>query len=217
MLQCTACEFLPLPFSTFSPFRDASSKQHSPCPGILLLHSTASAASCNTCTAHCALTFDPAAARPYQLSHTPADFFYKMKTTPPPPQPQHHHHRPSIRHKVKDESKTVLEECHSTSESVLDSLVKTILSQNTTDVQSSKGFRALKAVYPTWEAVRLAPAAAVEAPVKSCGLAEIKVARIHSILNTLKEERGECTLEYVRKMSEAGQNPRSNQDSAREH
>lgn len=52
------------------------------------------------------------------------------------------------------------------------------------------------------DAVRLAPAAAVEAPVKSCGLAEIKVARIQSILNTLMEEKGECTLEYVRKMSE---------------
>jgi len=112
------------------------------------------------------------------------------------------HGLPSVRHKVKEESKTVLEECHSTTESVLDSLVKTILSQNTTDVQSSKGFRALKAVYPTWDAVRLAPAAAVEAPVKSCGLAEIKVARIQSILNTLMEEKGECTLEYVRKMSE---------------
>lgn len=50
---------------------------------------------------------------------------------------------------------TLLEEgCHSTTESVLDSLVKTILSQNTTDVQSSKGFKALKAAYPTWESVR---------------------------------------------------------------
>lgn len=146
--------------------------------------------------------FRPAAARLINYL-TPLPIFLNETTT-------YHHNtttRPSIRHKVKDESKTVLEECHSTSESVLDSLVKTILSQNTTDVQSSKGFRALKAVYPTWEAVRLAPAAAVEAPVKSCGLAEIKVARIHSILNTLKEERGECTLEYVRKMSEAGRNP----------
>jgi endonuclease-3 len=74
--------------------------------------------------------------------------------------------------------------------SILDALVQTILSQNTTDVQSHKGFADLQAAYPTWDAVRKAPPAKIEAVVKSCGLAEIKVARIQAILNTLHTEHG---------------------------
>jgi endonuclease III len=36
---------------------------------------------------------------------------------------------------------------------LLDELVGTILSQNTTDANSSRAFRALKAAFPSWEAV----------------------------------------------------------------
>lgn len=38
-------------------------------------------------------------------------------------------------------------------ESVLDGLVKTVLSQNTTDVNSQRAFASLKSSYPTWEEV----------------------------------------------------------------
>lgn len=38
-------------------------------------------------------------------------------------------------------------------ESVLDGLVSTILSQNTTDVNSRKAFASLKSLYPTWQSV----------------------------------------------------------------
>ena len=38
----------------------------------------------------------------------------------------------------------------------------------------------------------------VEESIRSGGLAEIKTARLQFILQTLKEERGECSLEYVR-------------------
>eukprot|EP00040_Diaphanoeca_grandis_P026476 m.148363 g.148363 ORF g.148363 m.148363 type:complete len:380 (-) comp30588_c0_seq1:118-1257(-) len=86
--------------------------------------------------------------------------------------------------------------------SILDALVGTILSQNTTDVQSSKGFAALKKAMPSWDAIRVAKASKVEAIIKSCGLAEIKTARIQTILNVLKKERGKCCLEYSRSFSE---------------
>lgn len=112
------------------------------------------------------------------------------------------HGLPSVKHKVKQEGQTVLEGCGG-QDTCLDSLVKTILSQNTTDVQSHKGFVLLKSKYPDWESVRLAPAADIEAAIKSCGLAEIKTRRIHDILNTLHAERGECSLEYIRVMTEA--------------
>lgn len=38
-------------------------------------------------------------------------------------------------------------------ESVLDGLVSTILSQNTTDANSTKAFASLKSLYPTWQNV----------------------------------------------------------------
>lgn len=38
-------------------------------------------------------------------------------------------------------------------ESVLDGLVKTVLSQNTTEVNSLKAFASLKSAFPTWEEV----------------------------------------------------------------
>lgn len=109
------------------------------------------------------------------------------------------HGLPSERHKLADADKTV---CERKPRTVLDSLVATILSQNTTDVQSSKGFSALKLAYPTWEPVRTVKPARIEEAIRSCGLAEIKTARIQAILQTLHDERGECSLEYVHGMPE---------------
>ncbi|KAK9814172.1 hypothetical protein WJX72_001606 [[Myrmecia] bisecta] len=82
--------------------------------------------------------------------------------------------------------------------SVLDSLVRTILSQNTTDVTSHAAFANLKKVFPTWEGVRTAPEGTVEEAIRVGGLADIKAARIKAILNTLLAERGSCCLEYLR-------------------
>jgi len=56
--------------------------------------------------------------------------------------------------------------------------VRTILSQNTTDTNSSRAFAGLKAAFPEWEAVRTASEGAVEESVRCGGLADIKVARI---------------------------------------
>jgi endonuclease-3 len=85
---------------------------------------------------------------------------------------------------------------------VLDSLVGTILSQNTTDATSAVAFANLKRAFPTWESVRVADPRPVEAAVKCGGLAEIKVRRIQVILNTLYEERGKACMEYLREMDD---------------
>lgn len=82
--------------------------------------------------------------------------------------------------------------------SVLDSLINTILSQNTTDVNSARAFANLKRAFPSWEAVRTAPAAPIEEAIRSGGLAAIKTARIRAILAQLHAERGECSLEHLR-------------------
>ena len=83
---------------------------------------------------------------------------------------------------------------------VLDSLVGTILSQNTTDTNSHRAFAILKHRFPTLDAVRKAKPTKVEDAIRCGGLAEIKVSRIQVILNTLVDERGECSMEYLRDM-----------------
>ncbi|KAH7280664.1 hypothetical protein KP509_36G007900 [Ceratopteris richardii] len=85
--------------------------------------------------------------------------------------------------------------------SVLDSLVATILSQNTTEANSRRAFASLKMKFPTWESVYNADPKAVEDAIRCGGLAEIKSTRILNILKTLHEERGKLCLEYVHQLS----------------
>ncbi|MCO5552718.1 hypothetical protein L7F22_006235 [Adiantum nelumboides] len=84
---------------------------------------------------------------------------------------------------------------------VLDSLVGTMLSQNTTDTNSRRAFASLKERFPTWEAVYEADPKAVEDAIRCGGLAEIKTSRILSILRTLNLERGKLCLEYLHGLS----------------
>lgn len=83
---------------------------------------------------------------------------------------------------------------------VLDSLVGTILSQNTTDSNSRRAFASLKDRFPTWEEVHAANPKAVEDAIRCGGLAEIKASRVLNILDILHRERGNICLEYVRNM-----------------
>eukprot|EP00241_Pyramimonas_parkeae_P006984 CAMPEP_0114252028 /NCGR_PEP_ID=MMETSP0058-20121206/15603_1 /TAXON_ID=36894 /ORGANISM="Pyramimonas parkeae, CCMP726" /LENGTH=333 /DNA_ID=CAMNT_0001365905 /DNA_START=139 /DNA_END=1140 /DNA_ORIENTATION=+ len=85
---------------------------------------------------------------------------------------------------------------------VLDSLVGTILSQNTTDVNSHRAFKNLKVKFPSWEDVLQANPEEVIEAIRSGGLAEIKTHRIRSILQVLKDEQGELSLEYLRDMGD---------------
>lgn len=87
--------------------------------------------------------------------------------------------------------------CHGQTH-VLDSLVRTMLSQNTTDVTSIRAFRSLKAAFPTWDEVLEAPDAEVEEAIRVGGLAAIKCARIKALLQFLRTERGRCCLEWLR-------------------
>ena len=53
--------------------------------------------------------------------------------------------------------------------SVLDSLIATILSQNTTDTNSWPAFKRLKARFSTWDSARLAPMEQMEECIRSAG------------------------------------------------
>jgi endonuclease-3 len=80
----------------------------------------------------------------------------------------------------------------------LDELVLTILSQHTSDVNSFRAFKTLRAALPTWEAVRDAPVAAVAAAIQSGGLAQVKAPRIQAVLRRIWEERGSFDLDFLR-------------------
>jgi endonuclease-3 len=80
----------------------------------------------------------------------------------------------------------------------LDELVSTILSQSTNDNNRDKAFEALKARYPTWEAVRDAPLAAVQDTIRPAGLANQKGARIQQVLREITALRGELNLDFLK-------------------
>jgi len=82
----------------------------------------------------------------------------------------------------------------------ISSLIRTILSQNTSDVNSDLAFARLRARFPTWEAVRDAPLAEVIAAIKPAGLARQKAPRIQRILRQITEERGALTLDFLREL-----------------
>lgn len=67
----------------------------------------------------------------------------------------------------------------------LGGLVGTILSQHTSDVNSERAYQRLVERFPTWEAVRDAPLAAIEAAIWPGGLGQIKALRIQAMLREL--------------------------------
>jgi endonuclease-3 len=83
----------------------------------------------------------------------------------------------------------------------VDELVNTILSQNTSDTNRDRAFEALKARFPTWEAVRDADPQAVIEAIRPAGLANQKGPRIQAALRYLTETQGRITLEHLRDMS----------------
>lgn len=83
----------------------------------------------------------------------------------------------------------------------LSQLIATILSQNTTDVNTARAFENLRARFPTWEQVRDAPRREVIRAVRSAGLANTKAPRIQAILRQLTKERGKLSLDFLRRMS----------------
>ncbi len=83
----------------------------------------------------------------------------------------------------------------------LDELVSTILSQNTNDLNRDVAFNALKARFPTWEAVRDAPLKQVRAAIRTAGLANQKAPRIQAALRSITKARGELSLEFLRDLS----------------
>ncbi len=81
----------------------------------------------------------------------------------------------------------------------LDELVFTVLSQNTSDVNSGRAFEAMRARYPSWEAVAEVDAGELATVIRQGGLANIKAPRILAILREIAaRQRGSLDLSWMR-------------------
>ena len=81
----------------------------------------------------------------------------------------------------------------------LDSLIATVLSQNTTDTNSHRAFSELKSRFPTWDEVLAARPQRIATAIRSGGLGEIKSRRIKRILREIEGDRGRLDLGFLRR------------------
>ena len=79
----------------------------------------------------------------------------------------------------------------------LDQLVRVILSQNTSDINSSRAWESLLNAFPSWEDALAAGPAAIEGAIRQGGLAAQKARFIHGALERLKAERGALDMDFV--------------------
>lgn len=91
------------------------------------------------------------------------------------------------------------------SPSVLDALVRTILSQNTSDKNSTRAKLSMDKVYggsDSWDAIVEGGQAKLQEAIKSGGLSQVKSRVIISILEQVKSKYGEYTLDHLFKKSD---------------
>lgn len=80
----------------------------------------------------------------------------------------------------------------------LDTLIVTILSQNTNDKNRDRAYRALVEKYPTWERLLKARPKDVARTIRVGGLATIKSQRIVEALRFIQKQRGELSLDFLK-------------------
>jgi len=88
-------------------------------------------------------------------------------------------------------------------ESPLDTLIHTILSQNTNDTNSGRAYDNLIARFPLWEDVLSADVEEIARVIRVGGLAGQKSIRIKEFLNWVKTTYGELNLDFICDMDTA--------------
>lgn len=83
----------------------------------------------------------------------------------------------------------------------LDTLIATILSQNTNDNNSYKAFNNLKSAYSDWDEAADAKRSTIEKLIRVAGLAPAKSKAIKNLLVDLKEKYGKLSLDFVNELS----------------
>ncbi len=84
---------------------------------------------------------------------------------------------------------------------VLESLIVTILSQNTNDINRDKAYAKLRERFTSWQEIHDAPEKDIAEAIRVGGLANIKSKRIKEILHSIREERGSFDLSFLRNLS----------------
>lgn len=84
----------------------------------------------------------------------------------------------------------------------IDTLIATILSQNTNDNNSYKAYLNLKKKYKSWDELNNAARKQIESVIKVAGLGKQKSISIKNFLSTLKKKNGKLNLRYIKKMSD---------------
>ena len=80
----------------------------------------------------------------------------------------------------------------------LSEIVSALLSHRTRNSESGAAFKELRARFPTWEAVRDAPTAEVQAAISACNWPEQKAPRIQQVLRLIGERRnGVLSLDFL--------------------
>lgn len=89
----------------------------------------------------------------------------------------------------------------------LEELIHCILSQHTSDANSSRAYASLRRAFPSWQAVVEAPTEAVAAVIRSGGLANQKAPRIQAVLKAIYAQHGAYDLNWLaeRPLEEARQ------------
>ncbi len=80
-------------------------------------------------------------------------------------------------------------------------LVNTILSQNTNDVNRDTAYKRMRERFPSWEQVRDASEEEVVEAIRPAGLGPTKGPRIQGALRTITEREGDITLHFLHDMS----------------
>jgi len=82
----------------------------------------------------------------------------------------------------------------------LDELILTVLSQNTSDVNSGRAFASLKSRFPTWESAAQASVEELEDTIRPAGLAPQKAPRILAMLREINAREGSYSLDRLERM-----------------
>jgi len=80
-------------------------------------------------------------------------------------------------------------------------LIQTILSQNTSDVNSRRAFLSLISTFPDWQSIARARIQNISATIRNGGLADIKAKYIKQALEYIYKKRGNPELEFLRQLS----------------
>jgi endonuclease-3 len=86
------------------------------------------------------------------------------------------------------------------SETPIDELIATILSQHTSDVNTARAFASLRARFREWDAVVAAPVEEVAESIRSGGLSNIKAPRIQAVLREVETRIGGFDLRFLQSM-----------------